>query len=90
MAINGILGELRNGVYGSHFTDDLAIHIAIRSQRVISRALQGVTNKLDAYTVERGLTFSISKIVSIIFKKRNEEPIKIMLRNEIISSKEST
>ena len=55
-----------------------------------SRALQGVTNKLDAWAAERGLTFSPSKIVSMTFRKRNKEPIEIMLRNKIMPSKEST
>ena len=48
VAINKILGELGNGVDGSIFADDLAIYIITRSQRVASRVLQGVTNKLDA------------------------------------------
>ena len=30
------------------FTDDLAIYIITRNQRVATRPLQGVTNKLDA------------------------------------------
>ena len=54
-----------------------------------ARALQGV-NKLDAWAVERCLTFSPSETVSMIFRKRNEEPLEIMLRNEIIPSKENT
>ena len=57
MAINGILEELGNGVDRSLFVDHLAIHIT-RSQRVASRALQGVANKLDAWVPDRGLTFS--------------------------------
>ena len=52
--------------------------------------MQGVTNNLNTSAAERGLTFSPNKTASIIFRKRNEEPIKIMLRNEIIPSKEST
>ena len=48
VAINGTLGELGNGVDGSFVADDLAIYITTRSWRVASRALQGVTNKLDA------------------------------------------
>ena len=55
-----------------------------------SRALEGVTNRLDAWAVERGLTFSRRKTVSMPFRKRNKELIEIMLRNEIIPSKEST
>ena len=74
--INGILGELGNGVDGSLFADDLAIYITRRSQRVASRALQGVTNKLDAWTAERVL----SKTVKMTFRKRNEEPIEIWLK----------
>ena len=46
MAINGILGELGNGVDGSLFVDDLAMYITTRNQRVAARALQGVNNKL--------------------------------------------
>ena len=61
MAINGILGELENGVDGSLSADDLAIYITTKSQRVASRALQGVTNKLDAWAAGRCLTFSLSK-----------------------------
>ena len=33
VAINGILGELANGMGGSHFADDLAIYITTRNQR---------------------------------------------------------
>ena len=58
VAINSILLELGNAVDVSLFADDLAIYITIRNQRVATRALQGVTNKLDAWAVERGLTFS--------------------------------
>ena len=81
VAINGILGELRNGVNGSLFADDLA------------RPLQGVTNKLHAWAVERGLSFSTSKKVNIVFRKRrkrNKEPMEITLRNKIIPNEEST
>ena len=53
-------------------------------------ALQGVTNKLDEWAAEISLTFSINKTVSKIFRKRNEEPMEIMLRNNIIPSKVST
>ena len=51
-----------------------------------SRTLQGVTSKLDAWAAEKGLTFSPSKTVSMTFRKRNEEPIQIMLRNKILPS----
>ena len=64
VAINGILGELRNGVNGSLFADDLA------------RPLQGVTNKLHAWAVERGLSFSTSKKVNIVFRKRRIAELK--------------
>ena len=43
VAINGILGELGNGVERSFFADDLAIYIITRNQRVANRALQVVT-----------------------------------------------
>ena len=84
VAINGILGELGNKVDGSLFTHDLAIYITRRYQRVAARTLQGMTNKLDAWAVERNLTFSPNKTVCMIFRKRrerNKKPIEIMLRN---------
>ena len=87
VAINGILGELRNIVDGSLFVDDMAIYLTTRNQRVAVRALQGVTKKLDAWAAERGLAFTPNKAVSMIFRKRrkrNEELIEIMLRNKII------
>ena len=70
VAINGILGRLDNGVDGSVFADDLTIYITRSNQRVASRTLQGVTNKLDAWAAERGLTFSPNKIASMIFRKK--------------------
>ena len=68
VAIDGILGELGNGVDRSLFADDLA-----RNQRVAARALQGATNRLDTWAVERGKTFSTSKPVNMVFRKRNYE-----------------
>ena len=90
LIIYSILGELGNWVNGSLFSYDLAIYITTRNQRVAARALQGVSNKLDAWAAERGLTFSPNKTASMVFKKKNKEPLEIMLRNEIIPSKEST
>ena len=90
VAINGILGKLRNIENESLFADDLAIYITTRKQRVISRALEGVTNNIDAWAAERSLTFSPRKTVSMTFRKRrkkNKEPIEIMLGNKIIPSK---
>ena len=84
VAINSILGVLGNGVDGSLFADNLAIYITTKNQRVAARALQGVTNKLDAWAVEKALTFFPNKTVSTKCRKRNEEPIKIMLRIEIL------
>ena len=69
VALNGILRELRNGVYGSLFADDLAIYITTRNQRMVARVLQGVTNKLNAWAAERGLTFSTRKTANMIFRK---------------------
>ena len=43
VAINGILGELGNGVDGSLFADDLAIYITTKNQKVAARALKGVS-----------------------------------------------
>ena len=40
-------GELENGVNGSLLADYLAIYITTRNQRVASRALREVTNKLN-------------------------------------------
>ena len=71
VAINDIFGELGNGMNGSLFADDLTIFIIRRNQRVATRDLQGVTNKLDAWAVERGLTFFTSKTLNLIFRKRN-------------------
>ena len=39
VSVNGILGELGNGVDGSLFADDLAIYITTKNQRVAIRAL---------------------------------------------------
>ena len=72
MATNGILGELENIVNEPLFADDLAKYITTRNQRVVSRSLQEVTNKLDAWTAERGLTFFPKITVNMIFRKRNE------------------
>ena len=69
VAINGILG---NRVYELLFANNLAIYITTRNPRVVSRALQGVTNKLDAWATERGLTFSTNKTVRIIFRKKRK------------------
>ena len=71
---------------GKLFADDLAIYITIKYQRVSARALQGGTNKLNTWAAERGLTFSPNKTVSIVFRKRrkrNEEPLKIMLNYKL-------
>ena len=46
-----------------------------------TNVLKGVANKLDTLEVDRGLFFSSRKTVSLIFKKRNEEPTEIILRN---------
>ena len=52
VAINGILGELGNGVDGSLFADDPAIYITTKNQRVATRALQGVTNRLEVWAAK--------------------------------------
>ena len=44
--INGILKELKNGVVGSFFVANLAIYNTKRNQKMVTRALQRVTNKL--------------------------------------------
>ena len=72
VVINGILGELRNGVDESLFADDIAIYITTRNQRVPNRAMQGMINKLDAWTAERGLAFPPSKSESMTFRKRKK------------------
>ena len=77
---------------GSLFADDLAMYITTRSKRMASRALQGVTNKLDAWAAEMGLIFSPSKTVSMTFRKRrkrNEEPIEIMLISKLYPLKKA-
>ena len=57
------------------------MYITTRNQRVASRALQVVVKKLYEYAVERGIAFSTRKTVNIIFRKKNKEPMKIILRN---------
>ena len=57
----------------------VTIFLVTRSQRVESKTLQGVINKLVAWAAKRGLTFSPSNTVSMPFRKRNEELIEIML-----------
>ena len=64
VAINRILEEFGNGIDGSHLADDLAIYITRRNQIVATRALQGLTNKLDAWAP--------SKTVCMIFRKRRK------------------
>ena len=59
VAINGILGELGNGVDGL----------------VANTALHGVTNKLDAWAEERRLSFSPSKSVNVILRKRRNHTL---------------
>ena len=61
VALKIILAELENGVDGLFFANDLDIHITTRNQRMAIRALQGITNKLNAWAVKRGLTFSTSR-----------------------------
>ena len=70
VAINGILG---NGVDGSLYADDLPIYIMKKNQRVAAKALKGVTNKIGAWAAEKGLTFSTSKTVNIVFSKRRKK-----------------
>ena len=59
VAINGIMGELGNGVDESLFANDLALYMR-RNQGVTAIALQGVNNKLDTWAAERRLTFYTS------------------------------
>ena len=40
----------------SLFAHNLAICITTKKQKVATRSLQGVTSKLDAWVIERGLT----------------------------------
>ena len=44
------------------------------------KALQGVTNKFDAWTLEKVLIFFPNKTIKTIFRKRNEEPKEISLK----------
>ena len=48
MSINGIFAELENGVKESLFADNLVVYVTTRNQRVVTRAWQGVINKLNA------------------------------------------
>ena len=49
-------------MHWSLFADNLAIYITTRNQREETKALQSVTNKLEAWTVVRGPTFSLRKM----------------------------
>ena len=93
VTINGILREQGNWVNESLFTDDLVIYFTTRNQRVVARTLQRVTSKLDVWTAEELLTFSTSKTINIVFRKRRrriKEPMKITLKTKVIPYKEST
>ena len=77
----------------SLFADDLAIYIPTKNQKVEIRARQGVAKKLNAWPVERELNFFPSKTVHMVFRiriKRNEDPLEITIRNQIIPCKEHT
>ena len=54
VAINGILGELGNGVDGLLFSDDLAINITTKTHGVASRALQRVTKQVGCLGSRKG------------------------------------
>ena len=71
VAVNSILGELGNGVDGSLFADDIAIYCISQQEnkRMAGRALQKVTNKLDACTADKGLILSTSKTINMTFRK---------------------
>ena len=43
-----------------HFADDQTIYIVTINQRIASRALQGVINKLDAWATERDQPFPLN------------------------------
>ena len=72
VAINRILGKLGNEMDELLFADNLAIYITTRNQKVAARALQAVTNKIDAWAAEKGLIFSTSKTVNMVFRKRRK------------------
>ena len=61
---------------GLIFADNLAKYITTRNQSVAARALQGVTNKLDAWVAERVLILFTSKTVNIVFIKKEEKKTK--------------
>ena len=75
VAINSILEELGNGLDKSIFADNLTMYITTRNQKVATRVM-----KVRCMTVERGLIFSTSITVNIIFRKRNKEPMEITLK----------
>ena len=84
MAINDILRELGNGVNGSLFTNDLAIYIITRHQRVAIIILQTTTNKTDAYATQSYLSFSPNKTVTMTvtmtFSKKEKKEKRDQLR----------
>ena len=58
----------------------------------INGILRELGNGVDAslFADDLAIYITTSKTVTIKFRKRNEEPIEIMLRNKIIPSKENT
>ena len=56
-----LLGELGNGVDGSLFADDLTIYITTKNQRVATRALQGVTNRLEVWAAGKNNKYDFQK-----------------------------
>ena len=74
-----ILGEVGKSMDASH----LAIYITTRNQRVVKTTLQTTTNKIDAWTSESCISFSLSKTVIMAFRKREGESVEITLRKQI-------
>lgn len=63
-----LLEELGNGVDGSLFADDLAIYTTAKKPKRGTRVL-------ETWVAERGLKFSITKTLSMVFRKGKREKI---------------
>ena len=85
--------KLGNGVNGSHFADDMPVLHYNKKSENGSQSSTGSDQQTGCMGSGKGLDISPRKTVSMVFRKRrkrNKEPIEIMLRNKIISLKEST
>ena len=70
VAINDIGDELPTAVGRSLFVDDLAVWCSASGVRHVSRQLQLAVARLERWTAENGLQFSVSKTTAVHFCRR--------------------